>query len=196
MKRTKINLVIDALLLLCIAAIAGIGLLMKYVLVPGYRRWEIYGQNVNLSLCGMDRHQWGTIHLIIGFVFLALLILHIVLHWGMVIAIYRKLIPNTVLRCIVAVVLICLTILLFAFSFFVKPQVIEQGFGGGHGWGRQATPPQLNHPKTAHPEFYSPRRPGAGIHAHLPELARIGRSRQISLANKSRFAKLAPNIAH
>jgi hypothetical protein len=43
MKRAKLNLIIDALLLLCLAAIAGIGFLIKYVLVPGHLRWEIYG---------------------------------------------------------------------------------------------------------------------------------------------------------
>jgi hypothetical protein len=48
MKKAKLNLVIDALLLLCMAAMAGIGLLMKYVLVPGFKRWEIYGRNVEL----------------------------------------------------------------------------------------------------------------------------------------------------
>ncbi|MHC4076764.1 MAG: DUF4405 domain-containing protein [Planctomycetota bacterium] len=62
MKRAKLNLIIDALLLLCLAGIAGIGFLIKYVLVPGYQRWEIYGRNVSLFLWGLDRHQWGTIH--------------------------------------------------------------------------------------------------------------------------------------
>jgi len=52
MEKSKLNLVIDALLLLCLAAIAGIGLLIKYVLVPGYQRWEIYGRNVSLFLLG------------------------------------------------------------------------------------------------------------------------------------------------
>jgi len=140
MKKSKLNLVIDALLLLCIAAIAGIGFLIKYMLVPGYRRWEIYGRNVDLFLWGMDRHEWGTIHLMIGSVFLALLVLHIVLHWGVIVAIYRKLIPNTTLRCIVAVALICLTILLFAFSFLVKPEVQERGFGRRHGWLQYQVP--------------------------------------------------------
>lgn len=142
MKRPKINLVIDAMLLLCIAAIAGIGLLMKYVLVPGYRRWEIYHRNVDLFFWGLGRHDWGTIHLVIGFVFLALLVLHVVLHWGMIVCIYRKLFPNTVLRYIVAVVLICLAILLFAFSFLVKPEVRERGFGRRHGWEQYTVPEQ------------------------------------------------------
>ena len=83
MKKSKLNLILDALLLLCIAAIGGIGFLMKYVIVPGYLRWEIYGRNVDLFFWGMGRHEWGTIHLVIGFVFLALLVLHIALHWGM-----------------------------------------------------------------------------------------------------------------
>ena len=140
MKRTKVNLVIEALLLLCVAAIAGIGLLMKYVLVPGYQRWEIYGRNVDLFFWGLDRHQWGTIHLMIGFVFLALLVLHIVLHWAAIVAIYRKLIPNAVLRCIVAVVLICLTILLLTFSFFANPNVRERELGSGPGRDQHGMP--------------------------------------------------------
>jgi hypothetical protein len=135
MKKSTINLVIDGLLLLCTAAIAGIGFLIKFVLVPGYRRWEIYNRNVDLFFWGLDRHQWGTIHLIIGLVFLALLALHIVLHWGMIVSIYRVLIPSRILRCIVTVVLILLTTLLFAFPLLIKPEVQERGFGEGHGWG-------------------------------------------------------------
>ena len=135
MEKSKLNLVIDALLLLCLAAITGIGLLIKYVLVPGYQRWEIYGRNVSLFLWGLDRHQWGTIHFIIGLVFLALLVLHIILHWQMIVGIYRGLIPNRFARWITALILICITTLLFSFSYFVKPEVLEQGIGKGYGLG-------------------------------------------------------------
>ena len=133
MKRTKLNLVIDALLLLCIAAIAGIGLLMKYLLVPGYQRWAIYGRNVNLFLWGLDRHQWGTIHFVTGLVFFAFLVLHIILHWPMIIGIYHRLVPNLFARWIAAVILICITILLLSFSCIVEPEVWEQGQGKGRG---------------------------------------------------------------
>ncbi len=134
MKNSKLNLIIDGLLLLCIAAIVGIGLLIKYVLVPGYMRWEIYGRNVEMLLWGLDRHQWGTIHLVIGIVFLALLVLHVILHWSMIICIYSELIPNRFARWITALILIIMTIFLFAFSYFVKPEVYEQGRGKGRGW--------------------------------------------------------------
>ena len=133
MKKSKLNLVIDALLLLCLAAIAGIGLLIKYVLVPGYQRWEIYGRNVSLFFWRLDRHQWGTIHFIIGLVFLALLVLHIVLHWQMIVGIYYKLIPNRFASWVIALILLVVTIILFAFPYFVKPEVIEQGRGKGRG---------------------------------------------------------------
>ena len=135
MKKSKLNLVIDALLLLCLAAIAGIGLLIKYVLVPGYQRWDIYGRNVSLFLWRLDRHQWGTIHFIIGLVFLALLVLHIVLHWQMIVGIYRRLIPNRFARWITALILLVLTVLLFTFSYFVKPEILEQGRGRSLGIG-------------------------------------------------------------
>jgi len=135
MKKSKLNLIIDALLLLCLAAIAGIGLLMKYVLVPGYRRWEIYGQNVSLFLWRLDRHQWGTIHFTIGLIFLALLVLHIVLHWQMIVGIYRRLIPNHFVRWTIALILLVVTVLLFAFPYFVKPEVLDQAIGKGRGQG-------------------------------------------------------------
>jgi len=129
MKRSKLNLIIDALLLLCITTIAGIGLLMKYVLVPGYQRWDIYGRNVNLFLWGLDRHQWETIHLIIGLFFFALLVLHIILHRQMIVGIYRRLIPNRFARRVIPLILLVVTVLIFAFPYFVKPEVVEQGRG-------------------------------------------------------------------
>ena len=135
MKRAKLNLIIDALLLLCLAAITGIGFLIKYVLVPGYRCWEIYGRNVSLFLWGLDRHQWGTIHFIIGLVFLALLVLHVILHWQMIVEIYRRLIPNRFARWVAVLIFICVTIILFSFPYLVKPEVIEQGRGKGRGQG-------------------------------------------------------------
>ena len=133
MKKSKLNLIIDAFLLLCIAAIVGIGLLIKYVLVPGFQRWDIYGRNVSLFLCGLDRHQWGTIHFTIGLIFLALLVLHIILHWQMIVGIYRELIPNRFARRVTALIVLMVTIILFAFPYFVKPEIIEQGIGKGYG---------------------------------------------------------------
>ncbi len=63
MDKSKVNLVIDALLFLYVMAMAGIGLPIKFVLLPGKDTWAVYGRKAELFLFGMDRHQWGTIHL-------------------------------------------------------------------------------------------------------------------------------------
>jgi hypothetical protein len=145
MSKPKLNLIIDMLLLLCIAAMAGIGLLMKYVLIAGYQRWEIYNRNVELFFLGLDRHDWGAVHFVIGLFFLVLLILHIILHWGIIIAIYSRLIPNKIARCITTVLLVGLTILLLIFPYFVKPKIQERRQRMGRGWrqhGMLVYPPQ------------------------------------------------------
>ena len=136
MNKAKINLIVDSLLFLGIAAIAGIGLLMKYVLVPGYQRWEMYGRNVDLLFWDLDRHDWGAIHYVIGLVFLTMLVLHVVLHWGIIISISRKLIPNRLARRLLAVLLVTSAILLTAFSAFVKPEIQERGRGTGRPHSR------------------------------------------------------------
>lgn len=144
MKKSKLNLIIDALLLLCIAAIAGIGFLIKYVLVPGFQRWEIYNRNVDLSYWGIDRHEWGSIHFTIALTFLVLLIIHIVLHWPVIINIYCKLIPNSLVRRVIAVIIICLVILLVIFPLFVEPEVQERGPGNIRGWLQREVPTYNN----------------------------------------------------
>jgi len=135
-KKSKLNLIIDAILLLCMAAIAGIGLLMRNVLVPGYKRWDIYGRNVELYFWGLDRHQWGTIHFVIALVLLALLVLHVVLHWSLIVGIYRKLMPNVKARWITAIILLAITITLAFFSYAIRPDVQEGGHRAGAGQHR------------------------------------------------------------
>lgn len=57
--RAKVNLIIDAFLLIQLMAMAGIGFLIKYILVPGEERNLLYGRDVELSFLGLTRHDWG-----------------------------------------------------------------------------------------------------------------------------------------
>ena len=127
MRKPQVNLIIDAVLFLCLAAVAGIGFLINYVLVPGTQRWEIYGRNVDLLFWGLDRHGWGTVHYVIGLVFVALLVLHVILHWRMIVGISQKLIPNRGTRRFVATLLIVSAVLLALLPIFAKPEVQERG---------------------------------------------------------------------
>jgi hypothetical protein len=74
--KSKINLAIDAVMLILLTMMAGLGFLIKYVLVPGFKRNTLYGSDVELYFWGLDRHQWGSIHLYLGFVFLFLVLLY------------------------------------------------------------------------------------------------------------------------
>lgn len=91
MKKSTLNFTINALMLFCMCAIIGIGFLIKYTLVSGQEQMIKYGNKIGLTLFGIDRHQWGTIHLIIGYILIGLLLLHIILHWKVIISVYKKL---------------------------------------------------------------------------------------------------------
>ncbi len=132
MDKSKVNLVLDAVMFLCVMAIAGIGLLMKFVLLPGKDTAAVYGRKVELFLFGMERHQWGTIHLIIAFVFLGFLTLHIILHWKMIVSIYGRLIGDRVARRIIAAIIVIVGVFLVVFPLVVKPEVQEPERKGRH----------------------------------------------------------------
>ncbi len=59
MDKTKLNFFIDASMFLTMMALAGLGLLIKYVLIPGRIAWAQYGRQMELTWLGLDRHAWG-----------------------------------------------------------------------------------------------------------------------------------------
>jgi Domain of unknown function (DUF4405) len=131
----KINFLIDALMFLCMAALAGIGFLMKYVLLPGREVWAVYGKKVDLSWLGLDRHAWGAVHLYLAFLLLGLLLLHIILHWQMIIGLFHKFIAPTNLGDEVAIVFVILCVALLFFPFFINPEIDDSPPGKGRDRG-------------------------------------------------------------
>ncbi len=127
MNKSKINFIIDIMLFICIVLIASIGFLIKYTLIPGKEAWKVYGKNVELLLFGLDRHQWGTIHLYIAFFFLFLLLLHICLHWKMITGLYKNLITSKTIQKRFAIGLLIFFVITIIFPFIVKPKVVEKG---------------------------------------------------------------------
>ena len=131
--KSKINFIIDTIMFIVMMAIGGIGLLMKFILVPGSERWEIYGSNVDLFLWGWDRHEWGSVHLILGYILLGLLVLHIVFHWNQIKSMYRNLIPKKSLRVFLTFLFVVVSILFFLFAFIIDIDVVNLKRGeGGH----------------------------------------------------------------
>lgn len=125
--RAKLNLVVDIILFLVLMGMAGIGFLIKYTLLSGEKRNIIYGQNVNLELLGLDRHQWGTIHLVVSITFIVFIVLHIILHWKLIGCFFRRLIPSRTPRIVFISFLSVVSIFLFVFAFLFEPAIVEYG---------------------------------------------------------------------
>ncbi len=123
--KPKLNLSIDILMFIVMIPIAGIGFLIKYVLVPGFKRNDIYGRDVELYYWGIDRHQWGTIHLILGFVLLFLLLLHIVFHWKQIVYIFKCMVGKRLWRIALSIILIAFTVVFGIVPLFLTPEVEE-----------------------------------------------------------------------
>jgi len=120
--KPRINFIIDLAMLIVFAALIGVGLLIKFTLIPGQERWLVFGRNFELTFWGLDRHEWGSIHLILGGLFFILFILHIVFHWNIIKCLFRKYIPSGALRTFTVVSSLLLSVVLILFPFFVKPE--------------------------------------------------------------------------
>lgn len=73
MSRTWLNFCVDALAALEFAVLASTGLLIHSVLPAGTGHW--------LTLWGLDRHAWGSLHFWVAMAMLATIGVHLALHW-------------------------------------------------------------------------------------------------------------------
>jgi len=147
MNRARLNFLIDVVMTVLMAAIAGLGLLMNWVLIPGSEREAIYGGRPDLYWLGLDRHQWGDVHLGLGIALLVLLVLHVALHWSQVVGIWRRMVASGPARVVLALVLLALVIALMAFPALVSPEVVDGGRGEGRGGGRGRTDVENRQPE-------------------------------------------------
>jgi len=129
MKKSNLLLLIDVLMFFFLALMSGLGLMIRYVLVPGSKRWDIYGRNVDLTFLGMDRHELGTVHLICAILFLSMLVLHIILHWKAFVAYVCKIV-NTKTEAnilIIAFAFVLLCIIISPFLINIKVAELSDG---------------------------------------------------------------------
>lgn len=127
--KAKINFIIDAIMFILMGFLAGIGLLIKYVLLSGEERWIKYGRNVEITFCGFDRHEWGQVHLIVAILLVAFLVLHIVLHWNTIACLYKRVISNRAVRVLCASTFMVLTTLFVFFPYFIRVETKELASG-------------------------------------------------------------------
>ena len=139
--RQKLNTVIDLIMFVVMVALAVIGFLIRYSLISGEKRWERFGRNLDMTFLGLDRHEWGLIHLILGISLATLLVLHIIFHWTQIVNMVKKLFHGQTLRVMVVsgLTVICCIILLTPFVF--SPDLGEPIRRQGEGFGRMIEQP-------------------------------------------------------
>ena len=159
--RNKVNILIDIIMFICMVGLAVIGFIIRYVLIPGAERWEKYGENIELTIWGLDRHQWGYIHLLSGIFLVILLVLHILFHWNQVVCMIKRLIPRKKMRVAIASSLVLLSVFIMVFPFFIPVEKGEpiRNHGGGNGKNITHTIPENN------PGTNAPAGNGSGEHS-------------------------------
>jgi len=133
MNKSKLNLCIDALIFLFITALAGLGLVIKYVLIPGREAWEKYGRQMEITWLGLDRPAWVEVQLYLLFLLLGLLVLHVILQWRTILGLLAGLIPQPLSRLGVVSIFLVVAVILLALPLLVTPEVNEVGIRGDLG---------------------------------------------------------------
>jgi len=80
MKRVKFNALVNVVGFAAFVVLAGTGLVELFLLPPG-TGGRGSGHGPSVTVLGLGRHGWGDIHSVAGLVFLAVIALHLVLHW-------------------------------------------------------------------------------------------------------------------
>lgn len=115
------NFIIDIASLVAMTLIAATGLLIRYTLPPG--------QGHGRTVLGLTRHEWGGIHFWIAVLLLALLVIHLVLHWKWIVTMIRGKVADTAPRRVRIGVAVAAILLLLLLSPFLLP-VETRGVAG------------------------------------------------------------------
>ncbi len=82
MRRTTVNLLIDAAAAVAMLGMVATGYVLRFPLPPGTNR--------SLTLWGLTRHEWGEVHFWVSLTLLGAIGLHLCLHWAWVVTTVGK----------------------------------------------------------------------------------------------------------
>lgn len=163
MNRNWLNFLIDGLTALVVLWLIYTGLLMYFILPPG-------SGHRGMTLLGLDRHGWGDVHFWTSVAVLALVLVHVALHWSWVCTMVNRMLhrggrgPGSRLRRnLIGVATILLLAGVMAGGLLLARAAIEQGDqrprrqqrGRLHGDAAQPNPnlrltPRSNTPAGSH----------------------------------------------
>jgi hypothetical protein len=83
----KRNFLVDLIAFVDLLLLTATGAILMWVLPPGSGGGHGHGHGAGRAaseaktLLGLGRHDWGEIHFVLALLFLALMLLHLCLHW-------------------------------------------------------------------------------------------------------------------
>lgn len=95
MKRTHLNLAVDILAFAAFLLLTSTGILLRFQLPPGSGGHAGHGTGIGageqtvLTLWGWSRHDWGTFHFWVACSMLAIMAVHLFLHWKWIVCVIR-----------------------------------------------------------------------------------------------------------
>lgn len=148
MKESDWRYLVDALLYVCLAALAAIGALMGFVIPEGP-----VSAGGTKHFLGLHRHQWGDIHAWLSLVFVVVLVVHLILSWKGIAAKARQVFKQAATPALIAVGLLPFLLLFVLWAVNPKDAEKYRSYGLGAGEGRRAerlqalgTAPRLEDP--------------------------------------------------
>jgi hypothetical protein len=150
MNKPKITFLVDVLLFLSLVTMAGLGLLLQFVLTPAAGA----GGQATLTWLGLARHHWEMVYFS-GLLFvLALAAAHLIFHWSRYVKLSEEAVPNATARNILAPLGAVAALLLFCLPLLAKPDLKDVGAVADP----PATPPpaQVSQAETAVPPAVQP----------------------------------------
>lgn len=121
MKRTNLNFLVACTAFVGFVLLIATGVLIKYLLPPGSGRQTL--------IWGMDRHQWGDVHFWTAVAIVALMVLHVYLHWTWIKIKVKGLRAEESGRRVAVAVVALLLVLTAALLPLLSPKEIDESRG-------------------------------------------------------------------
>lgn len=134
--RPKINLMIDIVAFVSAVLLIATGFLLEYTFPPGSGHLETEGLGVGpgglrrpvLLLWGLTRHEWGNIHFYLATALMAILSLHLVLHWQWIVCMVQgRPKEGSGIRALIGILGLAAVLLLAITPFLSSPERMPRG---------------------------------------------------------------------
>lgn len=127
LKKSSLIALVDIIAFISFIFVVSTGVLMRFILPPKSGKFT--------EILDMSRHEWGDMHFYITFIFLAILSIHLILHWRFIRNVFRGRIKKANTSRLMLGLVGLLAVLALAIAPFVVP-IENSERNSGHQYGK------------------------------------------------------------